>query len=217
MNKIMNPSDVCKISDLPANPIEMFNTLIKRAGVKYIPMNLATVDSEFCVLNRTIVYRGLTDNSEICFVTERNSRKYKNLKANPKSALTILLNIGLEEENRETWQIRLMNACAVEIDDQAILSKFWQEEPLFAKIRSHIVECGKPMNHEELILKHNKLLANYQSGQNTLEQSPSYTAFKILPKLWDFYKSEPGKIADRVQYKLCDNKVNEWTTYHVAA
>uniref|UniRef100_A0A1A9UE86 pyridoxal 5'-phosphate synthase n=1 Tax=Glossina austeni TaxID=7395 RepID=A0A1A9UE86_GLOAU len=217
MNKMMNSSDICKIHDLPSNPIELFNTLTKRAGAKYIPMNLATVDSEFGVLNRTVVYRGLTDNSEICFATERNSRKYKNLRENPKSALTMLLSVGLEDAERETWQIRLMNACAVELDDQAILSKFWQEEPLFAKIRSHIVECGKPTNYEELVIKHNNLLADYQSGQHPLERTPSYTVFKILPKIWDFYKSEPGKIADRVQYKLRDNELNEWTTYHVAA
>uniref|UniRef100_A0A1B0FR79 pyridoxal 5'-phosphate synthase n=1 Tax=Glossina morsitans morsitans TaxID=37546 RepID=A0A1B0FR79_GLOMM len=210
MNKMMNSSDICKIHDLPSNPIELFNTLTfntKMAGAKYIPMNLATVDSEFGVLNRTVVYRGLTDDSGICFATEQN----------PKSALTMLLSIGLEDAKQETWQIRLMNACAVELDDQAILSKFWQEEPLFAKIRSHIVECGKPTNHEELVIKHNKLLADYQSGQHALERTPSYTVFKILPKIWDFYKSEPGKIADRVQYKLRDYELNEWTNYHVAA
>lgn len=49
----------------------------------------------------------------------------------------------------EVWQIRLMGAEAVELDEEQ-LKMLWQQEPLFAKIRSHICECGKPSNTEEL-------------------------------------------------------------------
>ncbi|GBP15873.1 hypothetical protein EVAR_73051_1, partial [Eumeta japonica] len=43
------------------------------------------------------------------------------------------------------------------------------------------------------------------------------TAFKIVPKLWDFYMSEPQRIADRVQYKLKDGENDKWEMYHVDA
>ena len=43
------------------------------------------------------------------------------------------------------------------------------------------------------------------------------TAFKIIPKHWDFYFAELNKIADRVQYKQVVNETNQWKIYHADA
>lgn len=71
------------------------------------------------MLNRTVIYRGLLEDSWIYFVTERNSRKYQNLKENPKCGLTMLFHPDANKESQgddlpQTWQVRLLGAEAVE-------------------------------------------------------------------------------------------------------
>ncbi|KAM7349138.1 pyridoxine/pyridoxamine 5'-phosphate oxidase [Cochliomyia hominivorax] len=213
MNKIKNSIHFAKISTYPTCPVQMFQNIIERMGKQTLLINLATIDKEFGVLNRTVVYRGLSQDEppHICFVTEKNSRKYQNLKENPKLSVTIVCPF----EN-EFWQIRLFKAEAEEIDDET-LKKYWQEEPLFAKIRSHLCECGKPNKEVELEEKYQNIMENCEWKSEELEQTETYTAFKIIPKIWDFYKSEPEKIADRVQYKRIEGETDKWEIYHVDA
>lgn len=79
-------------------------------------------------------------------------------------------NVTEEEQLHETWQIRLLDAVAVELDE-AILKRLWQEEPLFAKIRSHICECGKPNDHKELEQKYNEIYERSQRDSKEPEQT----------------------------------------------
>jgi len=205
-------SGLSEIDHVPANPVELFNAIKDRAKDKFVAMNLATLDDEFGVLDRTVVFRGFTDNY-VTFVTERNTRKYFNLKQNPTSAVTIFFpNLVTQSGDFENWQIRLFKAEAIELNDTQIAS-LWQQEPLFAKIRSHICECGKPSNREALKSMHDQLLNDHLKHNKTLEQTPTYTAFKIVAKYWDFYKSRANEIADRVQYRLKDD--GTWETLHV--
>ncbi|XP_073833852.1 pyridoxine/pyridoxamine 5'-phosphate oxidase-like [Musca autumnalis] len=215
MNKVKNLPRLARIRDYPSNPLQMFRNILECVNTKsIIPMNLATLDNEFGVLNRTVVYRGLLDDSWIWFATERNSRKYQNLKDNPKLALTILLqNVEMEKDLPQTWQIRLLSAEAEEVNDDEQLKVFWKQEPLFQKIRSHICVCGKPSNLDELDAKFKEQLAIMDKEKREPEMTKTYTAFKIIPKHWDFYMAEPNAIGDRVQYKQLEN--GEWEAYHV--
>ncbi|KAI8128003.1 Pyridoxine/pyridoxamine 5'-phosphate oxidase [Lucilia cuprina] len=213
---MLSNSHLAKITKAAPHPVQMFQTIIDKVKPQLLVMNLATQDNAYGVLNRSVVYRGLSQDEptpHICFVTEKNSHKYQTLRENPKVAVTILCSIP----DIELWQIRLFNAEAVEIIDKEILNKFWQEEPLYAKIRSHICECGKPNDGEELDRKYQEILELYERESIEPEQTKSYTAFKIIPKIWDFYKSEPNKIADRVQYKLIEGETDKWQVYHVDA
>ncbi|XP_037936433.1 pyridoxine/pyridoxamine 5'-phosphate oxidase 1, chloroplastic [Teleopsis dalmanni] len=207
------------IKHVPAEPLDMFKSIIERINSTSIIMNIATMDKEFHILNRSVAYRGLVDNS-ICFVTERNTRKYHNIIANPNVALTMFFPEVYNPNTpniKETWQVRLINGKAVELEPTQI-AKLWTEEPIFAKIRSHICKCGEPVNHEELLQKHDELLKEYENGCNKLEQTNTYTAFKIIPKIWDFYKNEENCIADRVQYSLEITETEQkWKVYHVNA
>lgn len=129
------------------------------------------------MLNRTVIFRGLLEDSWIYFVTERNSRKYQNLKENPKCGLTMLFHPDANKESQgddlpQTWQVRLLGAEAVELDDMQ-LEKLWQEEPLLAKIRSHICECGKPRRPEELEARLKEQLAIMEKDKREPEQTDS--------------------------------------------
>ncbi|XP_075157574.1 pyridoxine/pyridoxamine 5'-phosphate oxidase [Haematobia irritans] len=218
MSKITHFPKLAKIKYSPNDPIEMLKYVLNRVQAPpSFPMNVATIDKEFGILARTVMYRGILDNSSISFVTERNTRKYPNLKDNPKLGVTILISNDVKQEGSdhvvpETWQIRLLDAEAVEVDDEQ-LRRFWNEEPLFAKIRSQICECGKPNTPEDLERRFQTALSMVERGNNEPQKTETYTAFKIVPKRWDFYKSEPNAIADRLQYKQLEN--GKWEHYHV--
>uniref|UniRef100_A0A1I8P268 pyridoxal 5'-phosphate synthase n=1 Tax=Stomoxys calcitrans TaxID=35570 RepID=A0A1I8P268_STOCA len=218
MSSVTNLPKLARIRYSPQEPLEMFKYVLDRvkAPVSF-PINLATIDNEFGVLARTVMYRGLFNDSWVSFVTERNTRKYPNLKENPKLGVTMLFSHDVPQEGNggvvpETWQVRLLGAEAVELDEDQ-LQILWQEEPLFAKVRSQICECGKPNTPEEFESRFQNALSVIEKENMEPKQTSTYTAFKIIPKRWDFYKSEPNAIADRLQYKLLDN--GEWENYHV--
>ncbi|XP_055845727.1 pyridoxine/pyridoxamine 5'-phosphate oxidase-like [Episyrphus balteatus] len=111
------------------------------------------------------------------------------------------------------YKVRLIGK-AVELSPNQI-SNLWSQEPIFAKIRSRISECGKPLDFADHKNDHDKLLTEYENGQDSLPQTETYTAFKIIPRIWDFYKSEPNCVADRVQYRKSEDE--KWSIMHVAS
>lgn len=132
-------------------------------------------NSEFGALNRTVIYRGLTKDNAIIIVTERNTRKYKNLQENHKVGLTFYfpeVQPNGPDCGTETWQVRLIDATAVELKEEQI-KELWNQEALFSKIRSHICECGAPVDPVELKQKHDQLLLDYKNGVNKLLQTPT--------------------------------------------
>lgn len=58
----------------------------------------------------------------------------------------------------------------VELSDEEI-SKFYEGEPLFAKIRCKICECGRPVFWDELKSSHDRVLEEYREGKELLLQN----------------------------------------------
>lgn len=210
-------SQLAFIDAAPKDPVRLFSNLVSEfkktnPETPFIAMNIATLDDKFGVLNRTVVYRGLQD-GHIVFVTEKNTKKYANIMNDPRISTTFLFeNIELNKINT-LWQIRQMGK-AIELSSKEI-ANLWAEETVFAKIRSHISECGKPVEFVDHRKKHDQFVKDYESGQNSLKQTETYTAFKILPLVWDFYKTESNAIADRVQYRKETFEDDQWKIMHV--
>ncbi|XP_055914158.1 uncharacterized protein LOC129947568 [Eupeodes corollae] len=207
------------IDNTPKDPVEMFSNILKayktaKPEELFIPMSISTIDDEFGTLNRTIVYRGLVD-GDVIFVSERNSVKYANLIKDPRIAACFLLCMKDQNGIDVVWQIRIMGK-AVELPENQI-ANLYTEEPVYAKIRNRINVSGKPVNFAEQKAAFDKLLKQYEDGQDSLPQTNSYTAFKIVPTVWDFYKSEPNSIADRVQYRKGKSNDEKWSVMHVAS
>lgn len=69
------------------------------------------------------------------------------------------------------WQVRLFNAEAVELTKEALTS-LWQNEPMYAKMRSIVCKCGKPNGGvEELERIYQQLLRQYESEGKEPEQT----------------------------------------------
>ncbi|KAL7745358.1 hypothetical protein ACLKA6_015375 [Drosophila palustris] len=216
----MSQSTVARIINYPDEPVTLFKQLIEAFdkqstdGVTY--MNLATIDDEFGVLNRTVIYRGLSDDNCIIYITQRYTRNFKNIQANAKCGITFILpNVVLPSQGQEpvVWQVRLIGATAEELP-KSQLDEWWNKELLTSQIRNHIFPCGQPVNYEELVEKHDRFLHDHLESKRPLQRPNTYTAFKFRAQRWDFLKVGSGQIADRVQYRRQDS--GEWKSMHVA-
>ncbi|XP_055842691.1 uncharacterized protein LOC129909639 [Episyrphus balteatus] len=97
------------IENQPEDPVELFSNLITaykttNPEIPFIPMNIATIDDEFGVLNRSVVYRGLED-GHIIFVTEKNTVKYANLIKDPRTSITFLFEKIEWNGVNSIWQV----------------------------------------------------------------------------------------------------------------
>ncbi|KAH8409235.1 hypothetical protein KR009_011102 [Drosophila setifemur] len=212
-------SALAKIADFPAEPVEMFKQVLQAAARgqpegSLQEMNLATVDEEFGVLNRTVLYRGLTPDNFVFYITHRYTRNFQNLQANPKAGITFYLpNVKDSHGGESTWQVRLLGARAVELPDSE-MDVLWAKEDVVAQIRGHICPCGEPIIYDELKAKHDKFLQEHLDSGKPIERPASYTAWKFQPQRWDFLKVGAGQIADRVQYRLL--ATGQWESMHVS-
>lgn len=166
-------SAVAHIVDYPDEPAVLFKQLIQAAlktdGVLY--MNLATIDEEFGVLNRTVIYRGLSEDDCIIYVTQRFTRNYQNLKANPKCGITLFFpQLQLATQARpKIWQVRLIGAVAEELPESQ-LAAWWETELLSSKIRDIVFPCGKPVEYDELKAKHDEFLKEHLASGQPLQR-----------------------------------------------
>ncbi|EDW51299.1 pyridoxine/pyridoxamine 5'-phosphate oxidase [Drosophila sechellia] len=210
-------SSLAKIEDFPSDPVEFFKKILQEAAKGHPDgfvqeMNLATVDEEFGVLNRTVLYRGLTQDNCVFYITHRYVRNFKNLRANPKACITFYMpDVKDGAGNQNTWQVRLIGATAVELA-QSEMDALWAKENLAAQIRGHICPCGEPINYDDLKAKHDQFLQDHRG--KSIERPASYTAWKFQPQRWDFLKVGLDQIADRVQYRL--QKDGKWASMHVS-
>ncbi|EDW78224.1 uncharacterized protein Dwil_GK16313 [Drosophila willistoni] len=203
-------------AESPVDPVELFKQLIETNGPDPLQtMNLATLDEEFGVLNRTVLYRGLTSDNNIFYITQRYTRNCKNLVANPKASLTFYLPNLKNRQEEATWQIRLLGAVAEELPDSE-LDALWASEQLPAQIRAYVCPCGEPVDYQQLKARHDNFLKEHikNGGGKPIARPSSYTAFQFRPQRWDFLKVGVGQVADRLQYRRKEN--GKWQSLHVA-
>lgn len=170
-------SSVARIVHYPDEPVTLFKQLIQAAKNQQKPdevsyMNLATIDDEFGVLNRTVVYRGLSEDDCIIYITQRFTRNYQNLTANARCGLTLFfpeLQLASQGTQPMTWQVRLIGAIAEELSESQ-LDAWWNMELLPAKIRDIVFPCGKPVDYAELKAKHDEFLKDHLASGKPLQR-----------------------------------------------
>jgi len=210
-------SQLIVIPDNYEHPMDMFENWLNEAE-KYDKlgwtklMNIATLHGSNGVLNRNVIMRRF-DRSGFVFVTEKNSRKFKDLKENSSLAATFFWKYMLDDGKVVLRQVRI-NGTASEVSPDEI-SELYAEEGLSTRIRCKTNVCGRPCDIDELKKAHDEVLENYKNGTETLPRNESYIALLIKPKNMDFYDSRPSCVGDRLLYNQ-DNDGN-WSHHHIYA
>ncbi|KAJ8918594.1 hypothetical protein NQ315_013099 [Exocentrus adspersus] len=173
--------------------------------------NLATADRHGNVSNRNVVLRDIKDDYMV-FATNNSSKKAQQIKDNPKVSACFLWSY-VKDEKHINRQVRLEGSATAMSHEESL--KYYEEEPLYCKIRSYICQQDKVVNWDNLKVEHDKLLKEVKENDKELPMPPCYAAYRIIPTSFDFYFAWDNNIADRVVF--VKQSGNEWEFHHVAA
>ncbi|XP_018562283.1 uncharacterized protein LOC108904283 [Anoplophora glabripennis] len=197
------------------NPFHLFGEWLdeSKACGKFntVFFNLATTNRNGDVSNRVVVLRDFKENS-LVFVTNGNSKKIQQIKANPKVSACFFWNYTKDEKYIQR-QVRI-EGISVEMSFQECL-EYYNKEPLYCKIRSHICQQGQKVDWDTLKKKHDEILEEIKTTNKQLPMPEYLVAYKIIPNKFDFYFAWDNNIADRLEF--IQKSGNGWEFYHVAA
>lgn len=199
------------------NPFDLFKEWLEESktygNFNLATFSLATASRTGDVSNRTVVLRDYKDNSLI-FVTDENGKKVQHIKENPKVAACFVWSY-VKDEKFIKRQVR-MEGTAVQLPREECLA-YYNKEPLFGKIRSHICQQDQRINWNDLKKKHDELLKEVKTTNKELPMPDHHVTFKIIPSRFDFYLAWDNYIADRLEFIKNSGSGNGWEFHHLAA
>ncbi|KAG5900493.1 hypothetical protein JTB14_010904 [Gonioctena quinquepunctata] len=202
-------SDLTYIDIKPgSSPFQLFQSWLEEAKnygrLNNGFFNLATSNEVGDVTNRTVVLRDFKDNY-LVFLSNDGSRKNQQIAKNPKVAACFLWTYE-KDEKFVIRQVRVEGTAEPMSKEHS--EKYYEREPLHAKIRAHICKQGQKTDWNELKTEHDEMLKQVRENGLELSMPEHVSAFKITPTYFDFYFAWDNAIADRL---IFEKTTNDWT------
>ena len=175
-----------------ANPITEFLNAIERAATRQVdtaPVALATADSAGRPSVRMVLLRG-ADERGFVFHTNYNSRKARELVANPNAALCFHWPT-LEEQIRVEGRIERLS--------EAESDAYFASRPRGSQLGAWASDQSSTLPSRETLEKQYRAVEQRFNG-SPVPRPPFWGGFRLIPACIEFWFGRPDRLHDRLRY-----------------
>lgn len=192
--------------DLTDDPIEQVRTWLDEARALGLPMpeamTLATSDPEGQPSARIVLLHGLAADGFV-FHTNYESRKGRELEANPRAALVLY------------WQplgrqVRVEGAIERVSEEES--AQYFQTRPRGGQLSAWASRQSEPIESRDILEARVGELAKRWDGQN-VPTPPFWGGYRVAPARIEFWQHGEDRLHDRLRYERRDDG---WTTERLA-